>query len=91
MLGPRMAGVTPDRLFGSGPQARFRHNALCYCVDAPRSDDRFFAPAVTSRTFWDPELMADRTFGVVANCSFSVQTAVADGMRRAMSTSRALG
>ena len=42
------------------------HNALRHYDDAGCNGHGFLAPAVRSGTFWDPELMADRTFGAAA-------------------------
>jgi len=44
----------------------FDHDALRHQSDAHCSGHGFLARAVRSRTFWDPELMADRTFGAAA-------------------------
>jgi hypothetical protein len=48
---------------GSVRPGRSDHNALCHRSDARCSDHGFLAQAVHAWTFWDPELMADRTIG----------------------------
>jgi hypothetical protein len=63
MVDPRTGRRGARLNAGSIGPGRFDHDALGHRSDARCSDHGFLAQAVREWTFWDPEVMADRTFG----------------------------
>jgi hypothetical protein len=63
MVDPTTGGRSARLNAGSMCPVSFDHNALGHHSDAHCSDHGFLAQAVREWTFWDPEVMADRTIG----------------------------